>query len=196
MKAVHDFLITPKGDRYNNIKKIGDKQLITNTDMSDHKHVNREAIVKSVPSVNKTDIKVGDEIIIHHNVFRRWYNMHCEERNSRGYFDEKHYLAQLDQVYLYKKDDEWKALDGWCFVQPLKSIDQWSNDSERPLMGIVKYTDGSFNKGDLIGFIPKIEHEFIINDKRLYKIMTKFITIKYEYQGDEEEYNPSWAKSG
>jgi len=25
--------------------------------------------------------------------------------------------------------------------------------------------------------------------------MNKFITIEYEYKGDEEEYNPSWAKS-
>jgi len=26
--------------------------------------------------------------------------------------------------------------------------------------------------------------------------MNNFITIKYEYQGNEEEYNPSWAQSG
>jgi len=25
--------------------------------------------------------------------------------------------------------------------------------------------------------------------------MTNFISIKYEYQGNEEEYNPSWASS-
>ena len=33
------------------------------------------------------------------------------------------------------------------------------------------------------------------NGKRLYRVMTQFITIKYEYQGNEEEYNPSWAQS-
>jgi hypothetical protein len=27
-------------------------------------------------------------------------------------------------------------------------------------------------------------------------VMNKFITIKYEYQGNEEEYNPSWTQSG
>ena len=36
-------------------------------------------------------------------------------------------------------------------------------------------------------------YEFIIDGKRLYRVYSKFITIKYEYQGNEEEYNPSWA---
>ena len=31
--------------------------------------------------------------------------------------------------------------------------------------------------------------------ERLYRVLSNFITIKYEYQGDEEEYNPSWANS-
>ena len=44
--------------------------------------------------------------------------------------------------------------------------------------------------------MPSMEYEFIINGERLYRIMNKFITIKYEYQGHEEEYNPSWAQSG
>ena len=156
MKALHDFLITPKGDRYNNIKKIGDKELIVNTDISSFRHINREAIVESVPAINKTNIEVGDEVIVHHNIFRRWYNVHCEEKNSRGYFDEKHYLAQLDQVYLYKKDHEWKALDGWCFVKPLKSGDLWSKNPEKEFVGIIKYSDGSFKKDDLVGLYLKL----------------------------------------
>ena len=60
----------------------------------------------------------------------------------------------------------------------------------------MKYIDKDLpdiNNGDLVGFIPDIEYEFIIDGERLYRILTQFITIKYEYQGDEEEYNPSWA---
>ena len=48
---------------------------------------------------------------------------------------------------------------------------------------------------DLIGYRPKTESEFIVDGERLYRVLSNLITIKYEYQGDEEEYNPSWAKS-
>ena len=60
-------------------------------------------------------------------------------------------------------------------------------------MGVVKYTDGSFKKEELIGFTPDSEYEFIIDNQRLYRVMTKEITIKYEYKGKEEEYNPRWV---
>ena len=60
----------------------------------------------------------------------------------------------------------------------------------------IKYTDGIFDKEELVGFRPSSEYEFIINGERLYRVMNKFITIKYEYQGNEKEYNPCWAQSG
>ena len=80
MKSLHNFIIKPNGERYNNIKKIGDKELILNTEIFHHQYVNREAIVLEVPVVNNTPIKKGDIIIVHHNVFRRWHNMHGVEK--------------------------------------------------------------------------------------------------------------------
>ena len=65
---------------------------------------------------------------------------------------------------------------------------------ERPLMGIVKYSDRTVAKGDLVGFRPSSEFEFVVGGQRMYRVLSNFITIKYEYQGDEEEYNPSWAQ--
>jgi hypothetical protein len=59
----------------------------------------------------------------------------------------------------------------------------------------VKYTDGTHSEGDLVGFTPVSKYEFVIGGKRLYRVMNQFITIKYEYKGNEEEYNPSWAYS-
>ena len=59
----------------------------------------------------------------------------------------------------------------------------------------LKYTDNTLpniNVGDLVGFTPDSEYEFIIDGERLYRVFTKDISIKYEYQGQEEEYNPSW----
>ena len=193
MKSVYNFVVTPVKSRYNNTKDIEGKELIVNTEIFNHQYVSREAIVKAIPTVGDTDIKIGDKVIVHHNVFRRWHNQHGIEKNSRSYIDEETYLVQPDQIFLYK-DTEWQAQKGYCFVAPVKSTDKLSVDKEKPLVGIVKHTDGTVNKGDLIGFRPSSEYEFIIDGQKLYRLLSNFITIKYEYQGDEEEYNPSWAQ--
>jgi hypothetical protein len=195
MKSVYNFVVTPKGERYNNKKKVGDSELILNTEIYNHQFVNRTAIVKSIPIIGDTDIQPGDEVIVHHNIFRRWYNVKGIEKNSRSFFDENTYLINQDQIFLYKRNDTWNAPKGYCFVKPLKAVDQFNIESEKPLQGIVKYSDGTVEVGDLIGYRPKTESEFIVDEERLYRVLSNLITIKYEYQGNEEEYNPSWAKS-
>ena len=54
-------------------------------------------------------------------------------------------------------------------------------------------SESGLKQGDLVGFRPTSEYEFVIDNKRLYRVLSHFITIKYEYQGQEEEYNPSWV---
>ena len=195
MKSVHNFVVTPKGERYNNKKKVGDSELILNTEIFNHQYVNREAIVISTPIAGHTDIKAGDTVIVHHNVFRRWHDVKRREKNSRSYFNESTYFITPDQIFLYKRDKEWITPKGYCFIKPLKAKNPLNIDLERPLQGIVKYSDGTVEVGDLVGFRPNSKYEFIIDGQRLYRVLSNFITIKYEYQGDEEEYNPSWAKS-
>ena len=195
MKSVYNFVVTPKGKRYNNTKKIGDSELIINTEIFNHQYVNREAIVVSTPIIGDTDIKPGDTVVVHHNVFRRWYDVKGREKNSRAYFNEDTYFINHDQIFLYKRKNKWIAPKGYCFVKPLKAIDQFNIESEKPLQGVVKYSDGTVEVNDLVGFTPNSEYEFIVDGERLYRVLSKFITIKYEYQGNEEEYNPSWAQS-
>ena len=195
MKSVHNFVVTPKGERYNNSKQVGDSELILNTEIFNHQYVNREAKVISTPIAGHTEIQAGDEVIVHHNVFRRWHNVKGIEKNSRSYFNESMYFISQDQIFLYKRDNEWKTPKGYCWVKPLKATDQFNIESEKPLQGIVKYSDGTVEVNDLIGFRPSSQYEFIIDGERLYRVLSNFITIKYEYQGDEEEYNPSWAES-
>ena len=193
MRSVYNFVVTPKGERYNNKKKVDGGELILNTEIFNHQYVNREAKVISTPIIGDTDIKPGDTVIVHHNVFRRWHNVKGVEKNSRSFFNESTYFINQDQIFLYKRNKEWKAPKGYCFVKPLKAIDQFNIESEKPLQGIVKYSDGTVEVNELVGFRPSSEYEFIVDGERLYRVLSNFITIKYEYQGDEEEYNPSWA---
>ena len=195
MKSVYNFVVTPIGKRYNNTKKVGDSELILNTEVFNHQYVNRLAKVTSIPIIGGTDIEPGDEVITHFNVFRRWHDIKGVEKNSRSYFNESTYFITQDQIFLYRRNGEWKVPKGYCFVKPLKKKNQFNIDMERPLIGIVKYSDGTVKENDLIGYKPKTECEFVIDGERMYRVLSNFITIKYEYQGDEEEYNPSWAKS-
>ena len=195
MKVYKDFIVSPTGERYNNSKKVGDKELILNTEIFNHQYINRLAKVIATPLLFSSPINVGDEVIVHHNVFRRWYDIKGRERNSRSYLDDNNYLISEDQIYLYKRKN-WIAMPGFSFIKPIKQNNKFSFENEQPLVGIIKYSDGSFNNGELVGFRPKIGCEDFIDGERLYRVMNKFITIKYEYQGNEEEYNPSWTQSG
>ena len=200
MQSLFSFIVEPKNGRYDNEVDIDGKKLIINTTMDDHKYVNRVGIVKSIPKIGKTNIKIGDEVIVHHNVFRRFYDVRGIEKNSSSYFKEDLYFCFYDQIFLYKQDNEWKAPFDFCFVKPIVENKKQlvTVQKERPRVGILKYGNSSLdafkvNEGSLVGFSPSSEYEFIIENDRLYRMRTNDITIKYEYKGDEVEYNPSWA---
>jgi len=192
MKPLYDYIIKPFGERYNNSTKVGDKDLILNTEVFNHGYINRKAIIISTPINNIHNLQEGQEILVHHNIFRRWHNMKGIEKNSRGFMSEGEYLASPDQIFMYK-NTEWECINGYTFVKPLKNTDRFSLEKERPLVGIVKYSDGTFLPTQLVGFSPGDEFEFVVDGERLYRVMNRFINIEYEHKGDEEEYNPSWA---
>ena len=197
MQSLFDFIIKPKKERYENIKQIGDQELILNSEISSHQFVSRIGIVLAIPKAEDTDIQVGDEVIIHHNVFRRWYDVRGIERNSRSYWEENKYFVKSDQIFLYKRNNKWQAPKGYCFVKPIQS-NNILLEKEVPLRGVIKYVDKELkdiNEGDLVGFTPSSEFEFIVDGERLYRVLTNSISIKYERQGNEKEYNPSWTES-
>ena len=108
MKSIYSFVVSPKGDRYNNVKKIGNQELVLNTEVNNHEYVNREAVVISTPIIGEDlGIKPGDTVITHFNVFRRWYDVKGRERNSKSYFNEETYIINHDQIFLYKKKNKW-----------------------------------------------------------------------------------------
>ena len=193
MRSLFNFIVKPKNERYNNKKYIDGQELLLNTEISDHRYVSRIGIVTSLPKSEETEIQVGDEVIVHHNVFRRWFDGRGKERNSRSYYKEDQYFVYKDQIFLYKRNGKWHAPKGYCFVKPIESND--IIEKEVPLRGIIKYVDKELKgiqKEDLVGFTPMSEYEFIVDGERMYRVLTNSISIKYERQGTEREYNPSW----
>tara|TARA_R100001510_G_C7588544_1_gene159031 strand:+ start:260 stop:838 length:579 start_codon:yes stop_codon:yes gene_type:complete len=192
MQSPFCFVIEPVGERYNNSVSVDNKSLIINTEIYNHEYVNRRGVVVSCPIAGKYDILPGDDVIVHHNVFRRWHDVKGQERNSKAYFKDNKYIVSADQIFLYNN----KAMPGYSFVQPLVDQNNLSEDKEDPYKGVIVYSDGTYNKGEIVGYTPFSQYEFIINNQKLYRVMNKFITIKYERKGNEETYNPSWAQGG
>ena len=198
MKSLYDFIIKPLGDRYQNEIKLGDKTLVLNTKIESFKAVNNLAVVVETPKAFRTDIKKGDIIVIHHNVFRVFYDMKGVKKNSRSYFKDDLYFCAIDQIYLYKNTGNWKSFGDRCFVMPLKNKDSLELDKEQKLIGILKYGNSALEaleitQEDLVGYKPFGEYDFVVDGKRLYCMKSNDIVIKYERQGNEIEYNPSWA---
>jgi hypothetical protein len=200
MNSLYDFIVEPIGERYNNTIEVDNLKLILNTKIESYKFVNKTAKVIRVPLAYKTVIKPGDHVIIHHNVFRRYYDIKGKEKNSSKYFKDNLYFCQPDQIYMYKKQNEWKSFMDRCFVKPILNNDDLSLDKTKSLVGILRYGNSSLKElkiasGDLVGYTPNSEWEFIIDNELLYCMKSNDIVIKYEHQGNETKYNPSWAKS-
>lgn len=199
MKHTHAYIVEPANGRYNNKKNVEGQELILNTSVEDHKFVNRLGIIIETPIIkDEYDLQIGDEVIIHHNVFRRYYDMRGNEKNSRNYFEEDKYFCFSDQIFLYKRSGKWYTPPGFCFVKPIKSTNNLTEDKEEPLTGVLKHLGSDLKSfglqdSDLIGFTLNSEYEFVIEDERLYRVPLNSISIKYERKGTEVEYNTSWV---
>ena len=200
MKSLYDFIVEPLGDKYSNTVNIDGKSLVLNTKIESFKFVNRLAKVIKTPLAFNIDIKAGDIVVIHQNVFRTFYDMKGKKKKSRSFFKDNLYFCSIDQIYLYKNSNGWNSFGDRCFIKPIKSKDDLTLDKEASLIGILKYGNSSLNKlkinpGDLVGYTPNGEWEFLVEKERLYCMKSNDIVIKYENEGNEVEYNPSWASS-
>ncbi len=200
MNSVYDFIIKPLGERYNNKVNIDNKELIINSSISDHKFVNRLAKVVSIPLAIKTNIKINDIVIVHHNLFRRYYNMKGKSVNGSKYFKDDLYFASESQIYLYN-NGIWNTNKDFCFIKPLQENNEFSVEKVKKNVGILKYGNSSLEvlgitTGDVVGFKSNREFEFVVDKQLLYCMESNDILIKYEHEKNQREYNPSWAESG
>ena len=193
MKPLLNYIITTE-NRYNNKVDVDGKELIVNTEITerDAQFVNRIGTVEAVPLIGDNILQVGDEVVVHHNVFRRWIDGQQKEKNSGNYFSEDTYFVYHDQIFAYKRNGEWSACPGYCFVAPQDNEDTWMGGRERILRGVMKYPDETLKDqgivdGSLVGFTPNSEYEFYIDGIKLYRIFSNQININYGLKEETRE---------
>ena len=186
MRSPFYFIVQPIDDkRYNNTKDIGDVSFITSTSEENHKASNRQGVVISTPIGYKGDIKIGDVLLVHHNVFKFYYDMKGRQKSGKSFFKDNLFFIEQDQFYMYKQNGMWNCQDRYCFVKPIPKEESFISKlgTEEPLVGIMKYpnkylTSQGVKAGDRISFKPDSEYEFTVDDEKLYRMYDHQITMK------------------
>jgi hypothetical protein len=187
MKSPYNFIVRPlNGRRYDNVKKVGDVDFITSTSQEDHTVSNRRAEVVETPIGYLGPIRKGDVLLVHHNVFRYYYDMKGRQKSGRSFLKDDLFLIDDDQYFLYNSNGVWKSRERYCFVAPVDKEDFYLDyhGNEQPLTGILKYSNDFLSEhglsvGDKVSFKPNSEYEFNIDGEKLYRVMTNSITFKF-----------------
>ena len=185
MRSPYNFIVEPLYKRrYDNIKKIGETELITSVSKEDHIASNRLAKVIALPINYKGPVKEGDTLLVHHNVFKFYYDMYGREKSGRSFLKDDLFLVDHEQFFLYKQNGKWKAYGKYCFVKPIDLEDSYifKGGNEEPLYGTIKYInqellDLGVKEGDKISFQPESEYPFMVDEEKLYRMFTNNITM-------------------
>jgi len=185
MKSPNYFVVSPLNDEaYSLTKNIAGVDILMSSNIEDHTRVNRFAVVRAVPDWYDGDISVGDTLVVHHNVFRVYYDMKGNKKNSWNHFRDNIYLIDQLQFFLYKKaDGDWIAPYPYCFVSPVEQLEdkavKRTNIMEDNL-GVVEYVHNhsELKPGDNVYFNRDMEYEFTIDDKRMYRMKSSDVCLK------------------
>jgi hypothetical protein len=190
MQSPTQFLITPVGGRrYDNIKKIGGIDFITSSSQEDHTVANRYGEVIATPIGYEGDIEPGDILLVHHNVFKLYYDMQGREKSGPSHFVNNVFMVEPDQFFLYKRDGKWHTHSRYCFVRPLDNENcsifnmNIEDNTKAHLLGQMVYSNKELDslgirEGDVVGFQPHSEYEFKVDGEVLYRMFTSNICIK------------------
>ncbi len=185
MRSLFYFIVKPLNDkRYTNTKNIEGMEFITSTSEENYKASNRQGVVVAVPLEYDGPIKVGDILLVHHNVFKYYNDMKGRQQSGKSFFKDNLFFIENDQFFMYKQDDMWHCHDRYCFVKPVEKEESFISKlgTEEPLVGIMKYpnkylSSQGVKKGDRISFKPDSEYEFMVDDEKLYRMYDHQITL-------------------
>ena len=110
------FIVRPQeGKRYANIND----GLIVSTSQEDHIFSQRVAEVVELPIKYDGPIRVGDLLLVHHNVFKFYYDMKGRQKSGRSFFKDDLFFVDHMQFFMYHNGLKWNAHDKYCFIKPI-----------------------------------------------------------------------------
>ena len=143
--------------------------MIVNSDLSNHMHVNRFAEVIETPSHYKGEIKKGDTLVVHHNVFRIYYDMKGRPRKSPNYFKGDVYIIDPYQFYLYHDGNKWHSVDNYCFVKPMELENKYLPIDEMHITEAINpYGLTKFIVEEILSDLVKHDNTWSINSLRYF----------------------------
>ena len=185
MKSPFYFIVEPVGGRrYNNVKKIGDIDFITSTSQEDHKASNRYAKVIECPSGYSGPISPGDILVVHHNVFKIYYDMQGKERSGFSFLKDNTFFLEENQFYMYYDGSKWNTIGDYCFVSPVDNDNDFETYRYKHLVGKIRHNNKQLEnigvrEGEMISFTPHSEYEFNVDGELLYRMKVNDIAILY-----------------
>lgn len=147
-------------------------------DIGDAKFTNRFAVVHE-KSRFLNFLEIGDEVIVHHNVFRMRRDVHGVLQESSNSVGDGIFSCFEDQMFAFRKPEgEWQSIGISCFIEPIKKTDvgYFHNDTQyEKSRGIVRINNPSLEargiyEGDTVGFLLGSEYKFDIEGTTLYKM--------------------------
>lgn len=181
MKSPYYFIIKPLGGEYVDEVDIAGKKIIVNSSVEDHKHVNRLAEVVHIPGRYIGDISVGDILIVHHNIFRIYYDIKGNPRKSPNYFKDNMYFIDEGQFYLYYNGERWNSVNDYCFVKPVQNegdflYEEGFEDNTGVLVyGNKQLASMGVDEGCKVNFTKDSEYEFNVDGQIVYRMKTNDI---------------------
>jgi len=181
MRSPHSFIVSPKKKRYKTTTIAG-VELDTSTSIENAKDVSKEGIVVALPLIYDGPIKVGDEVLIHHNIFREYYDQTGKLKYSRAFLYDDLFTAIPEEVFLYKEDGEWRPHLDFCFVKPIHE-DSLSllDNSQLQHTGTIFLSNEHTTK-EPIGFTRESEYEIEIDGELYYRMRDNDICLYERFQ--------------
>jgi hypothetical protein len=189
MRAIHGFIVEPiDGKRYDNEVDFGGVKFIVSSSIEDHKVTQRHAKLIATPRGYKGDMRPGDTVIVHHNTFRKSYDMKGKEVSGGCRIRDNLYVVDETLLYMYKNESGWNAISPFIFVSPIENDhSMFDNSVYKQRWGRVEFSPtDEYKKGDLVSFQPYSEYEFRIDDKLMYRMFLRNITLIESNHGAEE----------
>ena len=192
MQAMRQFVVRVDNKFTNEIKLKNGVSLILDTKFEPHKHRAFWGEVVELPLKGGGSVSIGDKLYFHHSIIFN-ENYQIADDLFLVAFDENGGYNSL--CYAYEHDGTIHTLGDFIFLTPppkeeVKSESGLFLGFEKKVedRGYIKYMNELGDElgvsiGDLVGFSPNSDCDFLINDEKLWRMRLQDLTVVYEQAG-------------